>query len=58
MAGDNRKDDANLTNDSAKPRPDPLKIVRPKPPESGDLDLDVGDLEQDRRYGREDIADK
>ena len=37
-----------------------LKIVRAKDPKkpAEELDLDLGEFEGDRRYGREDIADK
>jgi len=37
-----------------------LKIVREKDPKkpSEELDLELGEFEGDRRYGREDIADK
>lgn len=37
-----------------------LKIVRAKDPKKSgeELDLELGEFEGDRRYGREDIADK
>ncbi|MFG0319236.1 MAG: hypothetical protein ACF8XB_18335 [Planctomycetota bacterium JB042] len=37
-----------------------LRIVREKDPKkkTEDLDLDLDEFEGDRRYGREDIADK
>lgn len=37
-----------------------LKIVRSKDPKKPgeELDLELGEFEGDRRYGREDIADK
>lgn len=37
-----------------------LKIVRAKDPKkpAEELDLEIGEVEGDRRYGREDIADK
>ncbi len=43
------------------PNKDPLlKIVRAKDPKkpAEELDLELGEFEGDRRYGREDIADK
>jgi hypothetical protein len=44
-----------------KTKSDPLlKIVRSKDPKKAgeELDLELGEFEGDRRYGREDIADK
>ena len=50
--------------DHDKPAPDDRKeiklpIVRARPDdENSDLELDLDEYEEDRRYGREDIADK
>ena len=43
-----------------KPADGLLRIVRAKDDDLGpdDLDLDLDEAESDRRYGREDIADK
>ncbi len=58
MSGENRKDESNAKPHGKPPANEALRIVRAKEGESADLDLDVGDAEPDRRYGREDIADK
>lgn len=43
-----------------KPSASPLRIVRARDekPTGDDLDLGLDEAESDRRYGREDIADK
>jgi hypothetical protein len=50
-----------MTMSRAREDTDPLlRIVRANDPkkEAGDLDLELEEFEGDRRYGREDIADK
>lgn len=52
--------DADSAAHGAKHRDPLLKIVREKDPKkpSEELDLELGEFEGDRRFGREDIADK
>ncbi len=60
MSGEKRKDspkDAPHGKSPASPAKRALPIVKPKD-DGAELDLDVGEAEPDRRYGREDIADK
>lgn len=55
-----RGPDGRPSEHGSKDRDPLLKIVREKDPRvaAEELDLEIGEFEGDRRYGREDIADK